>query len=83
MPHDLYQRDSFVHYNYSISQFQDAVKIYQVGAGEMIQRLRAPAAPEGRPEFKPQQPHDGSQSSVTSSSGLSEDSYSILKYNNK
>jgi hypothetical protein len=35
------------------------------------------------PEFKSQQPHGGSQPSVmTPSSGVSEDSYSVLRYNN-
>ena len=37
-------------------------------------------------EFKSQQPHGGSQPSVTrseSSSGVSEDGYSVLTYNNK
>jgi hypothetical protein len=38
------------------------------------------------PEFKSQQPHGGSQPSVMrsdASSGASEDSYSVLRYNNK
>jgi hypothetical protein len=34
------------------------------------------------PEFKSQQPHGDSQPSDTSS-GVSEDSYSVLTYNNK
>jgi hypothetical protein len=33
------------------------------------------------PEFKSQQPHGGSQPSVMRSSGVSEDSYSVLTYN--
>jgi hypothetical protein len=33
------------------------------------------------PEFKSQQPHGGSQPSVTKSDGVSEDSYSVLTYN--
>jgi hypothetical protein len=38
------------------------------------------------PELKSQQPHGGSQSSLIRSdalSGVSEDSYSVLRYNNK
>jgi hypothetical protein len=38
------------------------------------------------PEFKSQQPHGGSQPSelyLMPSSGVSEDSYSVLTYNNK
>jgi len=35
------------------------------------------------PEFKSQQPHGGSQPSGMPSSGVSEDSYSVLIYINK
>ena len=38
------------------------------------------------PEFKSQQPHGGSQPSIVKSDvlfGVSEDSYSVLTYNNK
>jgi hypothetical protein len=56
-----------------------------VGAGEMAQWVRAPDCSSESPEFKSQQPHGGSQPSVTRSdtpsSGVSEDSYSILTYN--
>jgi hypothetical protein len=52
----------------------------------MAQWVRAPDCSSEGPEFKSQQPHGGSQPSVTrsdSSSGVSEDSYSVLTYNNK
>jgi hypothetical protein len=51
------------------------------GAGEMAQQLKVLFQ---SPEFKSQQPHGGSQPSVMRSdtpSGVSEDSYSVLKYN--
>ena len=54
------------------------------GAGEMAQWVRAPNCSSEGPEFKSQQPHGGSQPSTTrSSSGVSEDSYSVLTYINK
>jgi hypothetical protein len=53
------------------------------GAGEMAQWVRAPDCSSEGPEFKSQQPHGGSQPSVTRSSGVSEDSYSVLTYINK
>jgi hypothetical protein len=55
------------------------------GAGEMAQWLRALTALPKGPEFKSQQPHGGSQPSVMRSEApfWSEDSYSVLRYNNK
>ena len=50
----------------------------------MAQWVRAPDCSSEGQEFKSQQPHDGSQPSVTksdASSGVSEDSYSVLTYN--
>ena len=41
-----------------------------VGAGEMAQRVRAPDCSSEGPEFKSQQPHGGSQPSVTRSHTL-------------
>jgi hypothetical protein len=46
-------------------------------AGEMAQWVRAPDCSSEVPEFKSQQPHGGLQPS----SGASEDSYSVLTYN--
>jgi hypothetical protein len=43
--------------------------IYQ-GAGEMAQWVRAPDCSSEGPEFKSQQPHGGSQPSVTRSDSL-------------
>jgi hypothetical protein len=40
------------------------------GAGEMAQRVRAPDCSSEGPEFKSQQPHGGSQPSVTRSDSL-------------
>jgi hypothetical protein len=40
------------------------------GAGEMAQWVRAPDSSSEGPEFKSQQPHGGSQPSVTSSDAL-------------
>jgi hypothetical protein len=60
--------------------FFEAQKCLLLGAGEMAQRLRALTA---LPEFNSQQPHDGSQPSVTGSdvlSGVSKDSYSVSIY---
>jgi hypothetical protein len=48
-------------------------------AGEMAQWVRALDCSSKGPEFKSQQPHGGSQPSV--SSGVSEDSYNVLTYN--
>ena len=51
----------------------------------MAQWVRAPDCSSEGPEFKSQQPHGGSQPSVTRSgtpsSGVAEDSYSVLTYN--
>jgi hypothetical protein len=41
-----------------------------VGAGEMAQWVRAPDCSSEDPEFKSQQPHGGSQPSVTRSGAL-------------
>ena len=53
----------------------------------MAQQVRAPDCSSKRPEFKSQQPHGGSQPSVMGSnmpsSGVSEDHYNVLRYNNK
>jgi hypothetical protein len=46
-------------------------------AGEMAQLLRALTALPRSPEFNSQQPHGGSQPSVTDS-GVSEDSYCVV-----
>ena len=51
-----------------------------LGAEEMAQNKSTDCSSEG-PEFKSQQPHGGSQPSVQDlipSSGVSEDSYSVL-----
>jgi hypothetical protein len=40
------------------------------GAGEMVQWVRAPDCSSEDPEFKSQQPHGGSQPSVTRSDSL-------------
>jgi hypothetical protein len=51
----------------------------------MAQWVRTPDCSSEGPEFKSQQPYGGSQPSVTRSdtpsSGVSEDSYSVLTYN--
>jgi hypothetical protein len=51
----------------------------------MAQWARAPDCSSEGPEFKSQQPHGGSQPSVTRdltpSSVVSEDSYNVLTYN--
>jgi hypothetical protein len=56
-----------------------------IRAGEMAQWVRAPDCSSEGQEFKSQQPHGGSQPSITRSdslsSGVSEDSYSVLTYN--
>ena len=50
----------------------------------MAQWVGAPDCSSKGPEFKSQQPHGGSQPSTTrSSSGVSEDSDSVLTYINK
>jgi hypothetical protein len=50
----------------------------------MAQWLRAAVKTSEIPEFKSQQPHDGSQRERSDALfGASEDSYSILTYNNK
>jgi hypothetical protein len=63
---------------------QEMVKT-RAPAGEMAQWVRAPDCSSEGPEFKSQQPHGGSQPSVTRSgtpsSGVAEDSYSVLTYN--
>jgi hypothetical protein len=46
------------------------LKILNVGAGEMAQWVRAPDCSSEGPEFKSQQPHGGSQPSVTRSDSL-------------
>jgi hypothetical protein len=46
------------------------VKNKQNRAGEMAQQVRAPDCSSKGPEFKSQQPHGGSQPSVTRSSAL-------------
>jgi hypothetical protein len=45
-------------------------KIYEVGAGEMAQWVRAPDCSSEGPEFKSQQPHGGSQPPITRSDAL-------------
>ena len=50
----------------------------------MAQRIEALDCSSEGPDFKSQQPHGGSQPSVLRSdpsSGVSEDSYSVLTYN--
>jgi hypothetical protein len=47
-----------------------ALKKKKVGAGEMAQWVKAPDCSSEGPEFKSQQPHDGSQPSVTRSDSL-------------
>jgi hypothetical protein len=47
----------------------------------MAQRVKSTDCSSEGPEFKSQQPHGGSQPDMTPSSGLSEDSYSVLTYN--
>jgi hypothetical protein len=42
----------------------------RIGAGEMAQQARAPDCSSEGPEFKSQQPHGGSQPSVTRSDSL-------------
>jgi hypothetical protein len=57
---------------------------YTFWAGEMAQWVRAPDCSSEGQEFKSQQPHGGLQPSIrdlTPSSGVSEDSYSVLTYN--
>jgi hypothetical protein len=54
----------------------------------MAQQLKSANYFSKGPEFKSQQPHGGSQPSIMksdtlSSPGVSEDSYSVLTYNNK
>jgi hypothetical protein len=49
---------------------QHFVKIETVGAGEMAQWVRAPDCSSEGPKFKSQQPHGGSQPSVTRSEAL-------------
>jgi hypothetical protein len=46
------------------------VKSTREGAGEMAQWVRAPDCSSKGPEFKSQQPHGGSQPSVTRSDAL-------------
>jgi hypothetical protein len=46
------------------------IKIEALGAGEMAQWVRAPDCSSEGPEFKSQQPHGGSQPSVTRSDAL-------------
>jgi hypothetical protein len=50
--------------------FLAAVKKFIEGAGEMAQWVRAPDCSSKGPEFKSQQPHGGSQPSVTRSDAL-------------
>ena len=45
-------------------------KKHLVGAGEMAQQVRAPNCSSEGPEFKSQQPHGGSQPSITRSDSL-------------
>jgi hypothetical protein len=46
------------------------IKMIVIGAGEMAQWVRAPNCSSKGPEFKSQQPHGGSQPSVTKSDSL-------------
>jgi hypothetical protein len=46
------------------------IKYLGEGAGEMAQWVRAPDCSSEGPEFKSQQPHGGSQPSVTRSDSL-------------
>jgi hypothetical protein len=49
---------------------KDKIKKKSFGAGEMAQWVRAPDCSSEGPEFKSQQPHGGSQPSVTRSDAL-------------
>jgi hypothetical protein len=51
-------------------QNKNAFKKLGIRAGEMAQWVRAPDCSSKGPEFKSQQPHDGSQPSVTRSDSL-------------
>jgi hypothetical protein len=54
--------------NHLLSSFE--LRIYGSGAGEMAQWVRAPDCSSEGPEFKSQEPHGGSQPSVTRSDAL-------------
>jgi hypothetical protein len=51
-------------------EYYSAIKKNEFGAGEMAQWVRAPDCSSKGPEFKSQQPHGGSQPSVTRSDSL-------------
>jgi hypothetical protein len=53
-----------------IVEFTEVVSENHAGAGEMAQCVRAPDCSSEGPEFKSQQPHGGSQPSVTRSDAL-------------
>jgi hypothetical protein len=57
---------SVVHSPLLLSMDQDL----ELGAGEMAQWVRAPDCSSKGPEFKSQQPHGGSQPSITRSDSL-------------
>jgi hypothetical protein len=69
-----------------IHKLKKLIKIGLIGAGEMAQWLRALTALLKVLSSKSQQPHGDSQPSVMGSDalfGVSEDSYSVLTYNNQ
>jgi hypothetical protein len=66
----LEERTDFKHLERSGSLFSGCDKTPQPGAGEMAQWVRAPDCSSKGTEFKSQQPHDGSQPSVTRSDAL-------------
>jgi hypothetical protein len=49
---------------------KDPDRNHSAGAGEMVQWVRAPDCSSKGPEFKSQQPHGGSQPSITRSDSL-------------
>jgi hypothetical protein len=53
-----------------VMSMQPQDRILMVGAGEMAQWVRAPDCFSEGPEFKSQQPHGGSQPSLTRSNSL-------------
>jgi hypothetical protein len=62
--------NDIVYHERGYSKLKSHIKKKKLGAGEMAQWVRAPNCSSKGPEFKSQQPHGGSQPSVTRSDTL-------------
>jgi hypothetical protein len=64
------RREAYTALNTVLTLFTLSLRFTTLGAGEMAQWVRAPDCSSEGPEFKSQQPHGGSQPSVTRSDSL-------------